>query len=370
MARVDPQPEASRAEPPLISVVTPFLNGRRFMEDAIESVLAQTLTSFELLLIDDGSIDGSSSLARDYATRFPQQIRYFEHPGHTNRGKSVSRNLGIANARGLYLTFLDADDVFLPRKLESQAQLLARYPQAVMVYGTTEYWVSWDTEQTESAKEPAHQVPDHKEPAHKEPAGEEPARTGDSRGLLGLPSLRAFSRDWRDRLGVTAERARNPDWHGRLGVTPERLYSPPDLLVAYLRDPGIVPCICGLLARTAEVKLTGAFDEHIQDLFEDQIFLVKMLMSGPVYVESGCGERYRQHPDSSSALAVASGQYHPLRANPARLAYLEWLQRYLQGHGLMSENLRRALSAAFRPYHYPKAYSALHSFRALVSRRK
>jgi glycosyltransferase involved in cell wall biosynthesis len=306
--------------------------------------LAQTLTAFELLLIDDGSTDGSSALARDYAARFPDQIRYFEHPGHTNRGKSVSRNLGIASARGAHLTFLDADDVFLPRKLESQAQLLARYPQAVMVYGTTEYWVSWDTQQTEPAKEPV----------RKEPRQEEPA----------------LNRDWRGRLGVTSERVRNPDWRGRLGVTPERLYSPPELLVAYLRDPGIVPCICGLLARTAVVKLTGAFDEHIQDLFEDQIFLVKMLMSGPVYVESGCGERYRQHPDSSSALAVAAGQYHPLRANPARLIYLQWLQRYLEGHGVMSENLRRPLNAAFRPYRYPKAYGALHSLRALVARRK
>jgi glycosyltransferase involved in cell wall biosynthesis len=314
MARLDQQPEASRAEAPLISVITPFLNGKRFLEEAIQSVLAQTLAAFELLLIDDGSTDGSSALARDYAARFPEQIRYFQHAGHTNRGKSVSRNLGIASARGAHLTFLDADDVFLPRKLESQAQLLARYPQAVMVYGTTEYWVTWDTEQK--------------------------------------------------------QRAGMGDWRGRLGVTPERLYCPPELVVAYLRDPGIVPCICGLLARTTVVKTTGAFDEDIQDLFEDQIFLVKMLMSGPVYVESGCGERYRQHPDSSSARAVASGRYHPLRANPARLAYLEWLQCYLEGHGVRSENLRRALNAAFRPYRYPKAYSALHSLRALVARRK
>ena len=326
---------------PLISVITPFLNGKRFLEEAIQSVLAQTLSDFELLLIDDGSTDGSSSLARDYAARFSQQIRYFEHAGHTNRGKSISRNLGIANARGEHLTFLDADDVFLPRKLETQAQLLARYPQAVMVYVTTEYLVTWEMERAETTAEIA---------ARADTARADTARV--------------------DAARVDAARARKGDWYGRLGVAPERLYSPPELLVAYLRDPGIVPCICGLLARTASVKLTGAFDENIQDLFEDQIFLVKMLMSGPVYVESGCGERYRQHPDSSSARAVASGRYHPLRANPARLAYLEWLQRYLEGHGVMEHSLRRALNAAFRPYLYPKVYSALHSLRALVARRK
>jgi glycosyltransferase involved in cell wall biosynthesis len=312
MALADRHSEESRAEAPLISVITPFLNGKRFLEEAIQSVLAQTLSAFELLLIDDGSTDGSSVLARDYAARFPGQIRYFDHTGHTNRGKSVSRNLGIAHARGAHLTFLDADDVFLPRKLEGQAQLLARYPQAVMVYGTTEYWVTWDTQRK--------------------------------------------------------ERVGNGDRCGRLGVTPERLYSPPELLVAYLRDPGIVPCICGLLARTTIVKATGAFDENIQELFEDQIFLVKMLMSGPVYVESGCGERYRQHADSSSARAVASGRYHPVRANPARLAYLEWLQCYLERHGVMSRNLQRALSAALRPYRYPKIHSALHSLKSLVIR--
>jgi glycosyltransferase involved in cell wall biosynthesis len=312
MALADRHREASSAGAPLVSVITPFLNGKRFLEEAIQSVLAQTLSAFELLLIDDGSTDGSSALARDYAARFPGQIRYFEHAGHINRGKSVSRNLGIASARGTHLTFLDADDVFLPRKLEHQTRLLARYPQAVMVYGTTEYWVTWDTQRN--------------------------------------------------------VRAGRGDRRGRLGVTPERLYSPPELVLAYLRDPGIVPCICGLLARTTIVKSTGAFDEDIQDLFEDQIFLVKMLMSGPVYVESGCGERYRQHPDSSSALAVASGRYHPMRANPARLTYLEWLQCYLQGHGVMSDDLRRALNAAFRPYRYPRTYQALHSLKALVAR--
>lgn len=312
MAPADRDTQASRAERPLISVITPFLNAERFLEEAIQSVLAQTLSAFELLLIDDGSTDGSSALARDYAARFPAQIRYFEHAGHANRGKSISRNLGIAATRGAYLGFLDADDVFLPHKLEHQAQLLARYPQAVMVYGTTEYWVSWD---------PQYQ-----------------AHTGSA------------------------------DRRGGLGVTPERLYSPPDLVAAYLRDPGIVPCICGLLARTAIVKSTGAFDERIQDLFEDQVFLVKMLLAGPVWVESGCGERYRQHPDSSSALAVAAGRYHPLHANPARQAWLEWLQRYLQQQGLRSESLRRALAAALRPYRFPKSYRALQSLKAILTR--
>ena len=72
-------------------------------------------------------------------------MRYFEHAGHANLGKSVSRNLGIAEARGRYLAFLDADDVYLPHKLAHQSDLLDRHPEVVMVYGATEYWTSWDS---------------------------------------------------------------------------------------------------------------------------------------------------------------------------------------------------------------------------------
>ena len=277
---------------PGVSVVMPFLDAGQFIEEAIDSVLAQTLPGFELLLIDDGSNDGSTAIAQRYAARVPEKVRYLEHSGHANRGKSASRNFGIAEARGRYLTFLDADDVFLPHKLAHQSELLARHPEAVMVYGATEYWRSWETSR-----------------------------------LL-----------------------RRRDKPGKLGVKAERLYRPPDLLIAWLRAPGIVPCICGLLARTAVVRDTGSFEDQIHDLYEDQVFLVKMLMAGDVYVESGCAERYRQHAGSSSALAIAAGHYHPWRKNPARLKFLRWLQEFLADHGNLSGDLQTALERALRPY--------------------
>jgi glycosyltransferase involved in cell wall biosynthesis len=280
------------SDAPGVSVIMPFLDAGAFIEEAIESVLAQTMPAFELLLIDDGSKDRSTGIARQFSKEFPAKVRYFEHAGHANRGKSASRNLGIAEARGRYLTFLDADDVFLPHKLAHQSELLGRQPDAVMVYGATEYWRSWD----------------------------------------------------KSRL------LRRSDKPGKLGVKSGRLYGPPDLLVAWLRAPGIVPCICGLLARTAVVRATGSFDDRIHDLYEDQVFLVKMLMAGAVYVESGCAERYRQHAGSSSALAVASGHYHPWRKNPARLKYLRWLQGFLGDRGSLSGELQKALDRALRPY--------------------
>jgi glycosyltransferase involved in cell wall biosynthesis len=271
----------------------PFLDGIRFLPEAIDSVVTQTYPEWELLLVDDGSTDGSSALARDYARGRPDRIRYFEHAGHANRGKSTSRNLAIAEARGELLAFLDADDVFLPDKLARQVGLLQAQADAVMVYGSTQYWVSWN--------------PDR-------------------------PVLR------RDRLG-------------RLGVATGSVHPPPRLLEAWLRNPGIVPCICSLLARRAVAVACGAFDESIQDMYEDQVFLAKMALAGPVLVEPGFGERYRQHAGSTSARAIVDQRYHPTRPNESRRAFLRWLADYIarQPAG-RDEQLRRALRAAQRPY--------------------
>ncbi len=281
------------AATPLVSVVMPFLDGIRFLPEAIDSVMTQTYPEWELLLVDDGSTDGSSALARDYARGWPDRIRYLEHAGHVNRGKSTSRNLGIAEARGELLAFLDADDVFLPDKLTRQVALLREQAGAVMVYGNTEYWVSWN--------------PDR-------------------------PILQ------RDRLG-------------RLGVPPDCAYAPPRLLEAWLSKPGIVPCICALLARRATAVACGGFDESIQDMYEDQVFLAKMVLAGPVLVEQGCGERYRQHAGSTSARAIEDERYHPTRPNESRRAFLTWLAGYVARHPAGGEErLQRALRAAQRPY--------------------
>jgi glycosyltransferase involved in cell wall biosynthesis len=298
------EPGATR---PRVSVITPFLDAQEFLAEAVESLRSQTIADWELLLVDDGSTDGSSTLARGYAERYPGQVRYLEHAGHRNLGKSTSRNLGVAHARGDYVVFLDADDVLLPDKLERQLGIMARHPEAGMVFGTTEYWRSWD----------------------------------------GSPRRR-------DRIA-------------RLGVAPGRLHSPPALVAAWLRDPGTVPCLCAALARTEAVRGVAAFDEKIQDLYEDQVFLFKMAMAAGVYVDGHCGERYRQHPGSSSARAIAAGAYHPLRPNAARLAFLQWMQDFLRSHDA-SGQAARALHSALRPYRHPRLYRLLYPFIAVAAR--
>src|SRR6266566_8733383 len=120
-----------------------FLNAERFIEEAIESVFGQTYDDWELLLVDDGSKDGSTEIARRYAEEHSKRVRYFEHAGHQNRGMSASRNLGIRRSRGEFIGFLDADDVWLPHKLEQQLAILKAYPEAAMVYGPIQWWYSW-----------------------------------------------------------------------------------------------------------------------------------------------------------------------------------------------------------------------------------
>src|ERR1019366_1027700 len=87
----------------LVSTIIIFLDAERFLAEAVESVLAQTYPTWELWLVDDGSTDRSSQLAHDFAAKYPDRIQYLEHPGHENRGKSASRNLGLRPAPGEYV---------------------------------------------------------------------------------------------------------------------------------------------------------------------------------------------------------------------------------------------------------------------------
>ncbi|MGV7223528.1 MAG: glycosyltransferase family 2 protein, partial [Nitrospinales bacterium] len=125
---------------PLVTAIIIFLNEERFLEEAIESVFAQTYDHWELLLVDDGSTDHSTEIALRYSAQYPKKIRYLEHEGHQNREKSSSRNLGMHHARGEYIAYLDGDDVWLPHKLARQVMILESNPNAAMVYGPLRMW--------------------------------------------------------------------------------------------------------------------------------------------------------------------------------------------------------------------------------------
>jgi glycosyltransferase involved in cell wall biosynthesis len=120
-----------------VSVVIPVHNGEKYLAQAIESVLAQTYRDFELLIVDDGSTDGSRAVMDRYA-RCDDRIRVLSQ---ANRGVSVAGNLGFEKARGEWVARLDADDIFLPDKLQSQIAFIRRHPD-VRILGTLGYFIN------------------------------------------------------------------------------------------------------------------------------------------------------------------------------------------------------------------------------------
>jgi glycosyltransferase involved in cell wall biosynthesis len=247
--------EAMAPDPrPLVSIIMIFLNAERFMQEAIESIFAQTYRRWDLVLVDDGSTDGSTRTAMQYAERLPGQIRYLEHPEHRNRGMSASRNLGIRHSTGPYVAFLDADDVWLPDKLERQVAILYAQPDTAMVYGPVTWWYGWT------------QNPEDRQ---------------------------------RDHVSV-------------LGELPNTLLHPPKSLLALLRRDS--PRTTNSLVRRTALEAVGGFDETFRGLYEDSVLFAKLCIRAPVYVADDCWYKWRKHADSHCSVALESGQYYAGRA--------------------------------------------------------
>jgi glycosyltransferase involved in cell wall biosynthesis len=231
---------------PRVSVITIFLDEERFLADAIASVKAQTRDDWELVLVDDGSRDGSTAIAREAARADPARVRYLQHEGGANRGMSASRNLGIAAARGEFIAFVDGDDIWLPEKLAEQLAVLDAEREADMVYGRTLIWHSWRADDS---------MPDHYFP---------------------------------------------------LGVEPNRLYRSPELFRLLVRNRAQTPTTLGAMFRRSLVERIGGFVESFRGMFEDQVFFAKVHLAAATYVDDRTWARYRQHERSCSARAAGS----------------------------------------------------------------
>jgi glycosyltransferase involved in cell wall biosynthesis len=101
---------------PTVSVVIPAYNAEAYLREALDSVFAQTRPPDEVVVVDDGSTDRTSEVAASYGDR----VRLLRQP---NRGEAAARNAGVLAARGALIAFLDADDTWLPRYLESQLRV-------------------------------------------------------------------------------------------------------------------------------------------------------------------------------------------------------------------------------------------------------
>jgi glycosyltransferase involved in cell wall biosynthesis len=278
----------------LVSVIIPFLNAEQFIREAIESVLAQSYEEWELLLVDDGSVDGSTKIAQDYSKQYSDKVRYLAHAGHQNQGPAGARNLGILHSHGDYLTFLDADDVWVPDKLQQQVALLDACPQAGMLYGLSRWWYSW--------------------------------------------------------TGNPADCER--DFVYELGLPADTLQEPPALLVPFfVTQKATLPNPTNFMVRRRVIEEIGGFEDDFRGRFavyEDQAFIAKVCLAFPILATNICWDNYRQHTDSITSVAEKRGQ-----DIEARVFFLNWLANYVQGKGLAKTDAWRAIRAEIRMYRYP-----------------
>lgn len=119
---------------PKVSVVLPAYNAALFIQQTIASITAQSFGDFEIIVVDDGSVDATSEIAaaQDSRVRIVQQH---------NQGIAVARNVGISHARGEWIAFMDHDDLWHPQKLKAQCEVLGTDPGCAIVYGE---FLRWD----------------------------------------------------------------------------------------------------------------------------------------------------------------------------------------------------------------------------------
>lgn len=281
-------------ENPLVSVITPFYNVAPYLQEAIESVLRQTYSCWELLLVDDGSTDGSREIALKFVKLFPEKIKYLQHPGGVNKGLPASRNLAVQRADGEYLALLDADDYWLDEKLAYQISITKQHPEVSMICGASLYWYSWADSQKDDVVIP---------------------------------------------VG---------------GLNNEPVVPPNAALSLYPLGKGAAPCPCSIMIKKTIANRYHGFEEQFKDkyqLYEDQAFFVKIYLHEYVYISSEALDRYRQRPDSIMTQSQQQNDYAEVQ-----LFYLQWLQKYMNDEGINNPAVFKKIKEALFPYKKPFLY--------------
>ncbi len=128
---------------PRVSVIVPVYNRRAFIRRCLASIAGTRYPNLEIVLIDDGSSDGSWELIQNCAAEQGETIRALHHPRHQNRGISASRNLGLQRATGRYVAFLDSDDEYSPHRFDQCLGLLEADPALHAIYEPV--WIENDS---------------------------------------------------------------------------------------------------------------------------------------------------------------------------------------------------------------------------------
>lgn len=235
---------------PRVSVITIFHNAEAYLREAVESVLIQDFEDYELLLVDDGSTDTSSSIALEYERR-DRRVRYLKHSGHANRGMSATRNLGLSKARGEFVAFIDSDDRWRKHKLSEQLDLLDKMPEIDAVSGSVLYWKS---------------------------------HAGGT-----------------DRVVPTAHVRNRPILPGEASVK------------VYPLGRANAPSMSDLLFRRSSIAKVGGFEEAFAGAYEDQAFLSKFYLESAIFVTRSRWSDYRIHPASCMAKVSRDNSYDAIR---------------------------------------------------------
>jgi glycosyltransferase involved in cell wall biosynthesis len=267
---------------PTVSVIICFLNPGDWLREAVDSVIAQTFTDWELILVDDGSVESDTRLARHYVDACPKKIFYREHEDHQNIGLPKSRNVGISASRGRYVAFLDADDKWMPKKLEAQLDILSRHPEVSVLLEASLFWYSWS----------------------------------------GSPYT---------------------DTIYHVGVE-EGVYVPPQLFERlYPIGDGQPPCPTGIIMTSEALKEVNNFEEGFSGVFtlyEDQAFLSKVYLTQKVYVSHDANNIYRKREGSMSDAANDEALYKKVRQ-----FYIDWLEQYVIKKDINLPGVRENITA-------------------------
>jgi len=269
-------------EAPLVSVIVPFLNpDPGFMKEAIESILLQDYRPIEILLVDDGSRERFDERVRSWCTDDKVLMQILHHENRRNRGCSASRNLGVNESTGKYIAFLDADDIWLPGKIREQCAIMEGDGSLSMVFGLTRYWFAWNSSHT----------------------------------------------------------AKRRDFTARPGFSSQVVFEPPAYLAGMLRGRYLVPNPSNMMVRRDAVLNYGGFEEEFPDLYDDQVLIAKLALSGKVCATPKLWDKYRQHENSMTARI---GDYD--NECRARERFLSWLNNFCHKSGLQYPEVSEAIA--------------------------